>query len=237
MNTYEENVGTGTVVDAGDDALFESATEIDFDSMETDSAEEFASADTSRALPEGNYVLMLTLLDPVHPKDLKGTTEERIKRSSYYMEMRQNKPPILHLAQKVVQVEVLYNIDEDSPMAWKFQARYGIINKTDNKSGKAGEINTISRQQYAALCQAAYREANGLTEKEVKEKVKAGTITTPMLEGTLNEFVCAAKLSYRENEQVGEDGEPTGRVFESNDIIASTVTLLPPDMVAAITAG
>ena len=236
MNIYNETVGTDTV-DAGDDALFESATEIDFDSMETDSAEEFASANTSRALPEGNYVLILTLLDPVHPKDLKGTTEERIKRSSYYMEMRQGKPPVLHLAQKVVQVEVLYSIDEDRPIAWKFQARYGIINKTDNKSGKAGEVNNISRQQYAALCQAAYREANGLTEKEVKEQVKAGTITTSMLEATLNELVCAAKLSYRENEQIGGDGEPTGRVFESNDIMSSTLTLLPPGIVDTIAAG
>ena len=209
--------------------LYSDPYELTDEDIEESHDVEMATASIANYVPEGQYILCLSLLpaktkDEVLKQNPELTPKEAWDKSDFYLDVKSGKP-VKRRATYAVNVDIMYNIDEDRPVAKKYVQKFYVISR--NEEGKTGYGNLVEGnvKAFARTCRIAWQAAYQLTAEEMDAQIKAGEVTESMLLENLQNVYVVAKLVVVKRE-VGD------RVFENNEFNSYTLAPVDPELAA-----
>ena len=210
-------------------ALYSDPYEMSDNEIEESHDVEMATASIANYVPEGNYILCLSLLpaktkDEVHDQNPELTSKEAWDKSDFYLDIKGGRP-VKRRATYAVEVQILYSVDEDRPMSKKYTQKFYVISR--NNEGKTGYGNLVDGnvKAFARTCRIAWQAAYQLTAAEMDEQIKEGAVDEAMLLANLQNVYVTGKLTVVRRE-LGE------RVFENNEFNSYTLAVVDPELAA-----
>ena len=210
-------------------ALYADPYEMADDEIEESHDVEMATASIASYVPEGTYVLCLTLLPAktkaeVAEQNPELTPKEQWDKSDFYLDVKSGRP-VKRRATYSVEVEIKYSVDEDKPMFKKYTQKFYVISR--NEEGKTGYGNLVDGnvKAFARTCRIAWQAAYELTAAEMDEQIKEGNVTEQMLLDNLTNVYVTGKLTVSRRE-LGD------RVFENNEFNSYTLAPVDPELAA-----
>ena len=228
--TQDIYTSTDAVEFAETDAmLYSDPYEMADDEIEESHDVEMATASIANYVPEGTYILCLSLLpaktkDEVVAANPELTPKEAWDKSDFYLDVKSGKP-VKRRATYAVEVQIMYSVDEDRPMAKKYTQKFYVISR--NEEGKTGYGNLVDGnvKAFARTCRVAWQAAYQLTAAEMDEQIKNGEVNEQMLLDNLQNVYVTGKLTVTRRE-LGE------RVFENNEFNSYTLAPVDPELAA-----
>ena len=190
---------------------------------------EMATASIANYVPEGTYILCLSLLpaktkDEIQAANPELTPKEAWDKSDFYLDVKSGRP-VKRRATYNVEVQIMYSVDEDRPITKKYTQKFYVISR--NEEGKTGYGNLVDGnvKAFARTCRVAWQAAYQLTAAEMDEQIKAGEVNEEMLLNNLQNVIVTGKLTVSRRE-LGD------RVFENNEFNSYTLAPVDPDLAA-----
>lgn len=210
-------------------ALYSDPYEMSDDEIEESHDVEMATASIANYVPEGTYILCLSLLpaktkNEVHDQNPELTSKEAWDKSDFYLDINGGRP-VKRRATYAIEVQILYSVDEDRPMSKKYTQKFYVISR--NSEGKTGYGNLVDGnvKAFARTCRIAWQAAYQLTAAEMDEQIKEGAVDEAMLLANLQNVYVTGKLTVVRRE-LGE------RVFENNEFNSYTLAVVDPELAA-----
>lgn len=214
---------------------------VDLDSMET-GAEEFATTSTKRTLDEGLYVMKVTLLPNVHPKDVKakpeGTAKEqfdyKIKKSNYVLVHDDGKPKLV-VGKKDLKIEVFYNIKEDKTVGVEFYQRVYLVAARNTDKHSIGDKIAGNVENYARIVQALYAASLNIDEKKLAAMIAKNDVTEDDLREVAEEGVTVTGTIKDLTEEYKLD-DGTTRTIDKNELSSYGIQAVSSELIENINA-
>lgn len=227
QDIYTTEAADGATFDTS--ALYSDPYELADDEIEESHDVEMATASIANYVPEGTYVLCLSLLPAKTKAEVAAanpelTPKEQWDKSDFYLDVKSGKP-VKRRATYSVEVEIKYSVDEDKPMSKKYTQKFYVISR--NEEGKTGYGNLVDGnvKAFARTCRIAWQAAYQLTAAEVDEQIKDGQVTEQMLLDNLQNVFMTGKLTVVRRE-LGD------RVFENNEFNSYTLAAVDETLAA-----
>lgn len=190
---------------------------------------EMATASIANYVPEGTYILCLSLLpaktkDEVQAENPELTPKECWDKSDFYLDVKSGRP-VKRRATYAIEVQIMYSVEEDRPITKKYTQKFYVISR--NEVGKIGYGNLVDGnvKAFARTCRVAWQAAYQLTAAEMDEQIKAGEVNEEMLLNNLQNVIVTGKLTVSRRE-LGD------RVFEFNEFNSYTLAPVDPELAA-----
>lgn len=214
---------------------------IDLDSLDT-GAEEFATTSTKRTLDEGLYVMKVTLLPNVHPKDVKakpeGTAKEqfdyKIKKSNYVLTTSDNKPKLV-VGKKDFLIEVFYDIKADKTVGVEFYQRLYLVVARNTDKHSIGDKITGNVENYARIVQALYAASLNIDEKKLAAMIAKNDVTEDDLRKVAEEGVTVTGTIKDITEEYKLD-DGTMRTIDKNELSSYGIQAVSAELIENINA-
>lgn len=219
-----QDLYTNNTVDA---ELYTDPYEISDDQLEESHDVDVATSSIANYVPEGTYVMCLSLLPAKTKADVQKenpelSAKEMWDKSDYFLDIKNGKP-VKRRATYALEVQVLYSVGEDRPMSKKFVQKFYVISR--NEKGKTGYGNLVEGnvKAFARVCRVAWQATHWLSPAQVDEQIKNGEVTEQMLLDNLQNVYMTGKLTVARRE-VGD------RVFENNELNSYTLAVVDAEL-------
>ena len=214
---------------------------VDLDSMEM-GAEEFATTSTKRTLDEGVYVMKVTLLPNIHPKDVKakpeGSPKEqfdyKIKKSNYVLVHNDGKPKLV-VGKKDLKIEVFFNIKEDKTVGVEFYQRVYLVAARNTDKHSIGDKIVGNVENYARIVQSLYAASLNIDEKKLVAMIAKNDVTEDDLRAVAEEGVTVTGTIRDITEEFKLD-DGTTRTIDKNEISSYGIQAVSPELIENINA-
>lgn len=214
---------------------------IDLESLDA-GAEEFATTSTKRTLDEGLYVMKVTLLPNIHPKDIKakpeGTAKEqfdyKIKKSNYVLTTSDNKPKLV-VGKKDFLVEVFYNIKDDKTVGVEFYQRLYLVAARNTDKHSVGDKIAGNVENYARIVQALYAASLNIDERKLAAMIAKNDVTEEDLRKVAEEGVTITGVIKDITEEYKLD-DGTMRTIDKNELSSYGIQAVRAELIENINA-
>lgn len=218
-------------VEAVTSMLYADPYELADDDIDESHNVEVASASIASYVPEGTYVLCLSLLPAKTKADVAKenpelTPKEQWDKSDFFLDVSTGKP-VKRRATYSILVEIKYSIDEDRPLSKKYVQKFYVISR--NNEGKTGYGNLVEGnvKAFARTCRVCWQAAYNLTAAEIEQQIVSGEVTEQMLLDNLQNVFITGVLKVVRRE-VGN------RVFENNEFNSYTLAPIGADLAESL---
>lgn len=230
--TNEMTAATQADLDAINALMLADPYELTDADIEEAESVDVATASIANYVPEGQYIVCLTLMpgktkDEIQQKYPELTAKEQWDKSDFFLDVTSGKA-IKRRATYTVQVEIIYDVDGDKAVSKKFDERFFVISRNPNGKTGYGKVVDVTRTKFARVCRSAWQAAYQLTDKEMQAAIDEGLTDAEMLANLSNVYMLVS-LKVESRSMKSKDGGED-RIFENNVLNVYTMQPIPEEL-------